>query len=314
MDARRAEAFALLKVGKHAEALPILEGILHDDLADAVVLETLGDVREKLGDTEGALSAYAGAVVHLRTKGATDRALSVLELMQVLAPTNPWTRAEAAGAFAERGDAVSTWREIGEAASVWIESGDIEKTLDLCQRHEDLLPSDLAGPLLVVERLTRARQRRAAARLAVSLGHALRQKKRIIPALELYGRAVALDARCREAHHARVGGLLALGQLDDAHAAALRAVDADGRDIVALTLLERVCAARGDDTGVAVARRRISEASALRDAPRTASGASVHEDAQDSDGSSADTREDTASGDAIVEVDSGADVRTDLDE
>ena len=308
MDPRHAEAFALLKSGRHAEARAILEAIVQDDLADAAVLETLGDVREKLGDGSGALSAYAGAVVHLRAREEHDRALSVLELMQVLQPDNPWVRAEAADIYALRGDGATCWRELAEACAGYIAAGEVERTLDLCQKYDELLPSDLTHALQIVEVLSRARQRKAAARLATSLGHALRKKKRVVPALELYARAVALDPQCREAHHARVGGLLALGQLDDAHAAALRAADADKKDVVALTLLERVCMARQDHDGVTNARARMDEASALARVPRTASGEAV-DDVEDK------TREDTASGEPIAEdVEPPTDVRTDLDD
>jgi tetratricopeptide (TPR) repeat protein len=310
VDPRHAEAFALLKSGRHEEARAILEAIVKDDLADAAVLETLGDVREKLGDGTGALSAYAGAVVHLRARYEHDRALSVLELMLVLQPDNAWARAESADIYALRGDGVGCWRELAEACAAYIAASEVERTLDLCQRYEDLLPSDLTTALLIVEHLSRARQRKAAARVCTSLGHALRKKKRVVPALELYARAVALDAHCREAHHARVGGLLALGQLDDAHAAAVRAVETDKKDVVAITLLERVCMARNDDAGVADARARMDEASALKDVPQTASGEAAAEEIELDD----KTREDTASGEPIADDDDEPDVRTDLDD
>jgi tetratricopeptide (TPR) repeat protein len=311
VDPRHAEAFGLLKQGRHEEAKAILEAIVRDDLADAAVLETLGDVREKLGDGSGALSAYAGAVVHLRARTEHDRALNVLELMLVLQPDNAWARAESADIYALRGDGVACWRELAEASAAYIAAGEVERTLDMCQRYDALLPSDLTHALLIVEHLSRARQRRAAARMCTALGHALRKKKRVVPALELYARAVALDPQCREAHHARVGGLLALGQLDDAHAAAVRAVDTDKRDVVAITLLERVCMARSDHAGVEEARARMEEASALRDAPRTSSGEAVADDVELDD----KTREDTASGEPIAdEVEAPADVRTDLDD
>jgi predicted Zn-dependent protease len=311
VDPRHAEAFGLLKSGKHDEARVILEAIVKDDLADAAVLETLGDVREKLGDGSGALSAYAGAVVHLRARDEHDRALGVLELMLVLQPDNPWARAESADIYADKGDGAACWRELAEACPGYIRAGEVERTLDLCQRYEDLLPSDLTHALLVIEQLSRARHRKPAARLCASFGHALRKKKRVVPALELYARAVSLDPMCREAHHARIGGLLALGQLDDAHAAALRAADTDKRDTVAITLLERVCMARGDDQGIAQARARMEEAASIQGVPRTASGEAVAED----DAVDEKTREDTASGEPILDdVEQSTDVRTDLDD
>ena len=87
VDPRHSEAFNLLKDGKHQEALPLLEAILKDDLADAAVLETLGDVREKLGDPHGALSAYAGAVVHLHsTHSVAVSCLDAIDPGDVLPP------------------------------------------------------------------------------------------------------------------------------------------------------------------------------------------------------------------------------------
>src|SRR5438270_7849430 len=102
--ARASEAFDLLKAGREKEARAILEAIVRDDVADAAVLETLGDIREKLGDKQGALDAYAGAVTHLRARGDGRRALGVLELMLLVDDKNVWARVESAEARWELSD------------------------------------------------------------------------------------------------------------------------------------------------------------------------------------------------------------------
>src|SRR5687768_727691 len=103
-DGRANEAFDLLKQGRHKEARAILEKIVQDDSADAAVLETLGDVREKLGDKAGAIDAYAGAVTHLRARGETKRALGVVELMLIVDETSVLARREAAEIRLDGGD------------------------------------------------------------------------------------------------------------------------------------------------------------------------------------------------------------------
>src|SRR6187551_3154171 len=85
---RAAEAFDLLKQGREKEARALLEKIVEDDLADAAVLETLGDVREKLGDKSGAIDAYAGAVMHLRARRSKRSSRTIW-------PTRPCSRPSA---------------------------------------------------------------------------------------------------------------------------------------------------------------------------------------------------------------------------
>src|SRR3990172_13161530 len=90
------EGFERLRQGRDAEARALLEKVVKDDNADAAVLETLGDVREKLGDKAGAIDAYLGAVTHLRVRGELQRALGVLELMLIVDENSIDARLEAA--------------------------------------------------------------------------------------------------------------------------------------------------------------------------------------------------------------------------
>jgi Flp pilus assembly protein TadD len=80
------QAFDLLREQRFAESRDVLEQLVRDELADAVVFETLGDVREKLGDADGAAEAWHMAVDLFLLKANNKRARGVLELLLILRP------------------------------------------------------------------------------------------------------------------------------------------------------------------------------------------------------------------------------------
>jgi predicted Zn-dependent protease len=79
-------AFEHLRSKRFVEARDALEQIVRDELADAVVWETLGDVREKLGDADGAVEAWRLAAAAWLARQQAKRAQSVLELLLILRP------------------------------------------------------------------------------------------------------------------------------------------------------------------------------------------------------------------------------------
>jgi tetratricopeptide (TPR) repeat protein len=138
------EAFELLRQGRDAEARALLEKVVQDDNADAAVLETLGDVREKLGDKAGAIDAYLGAVTHLRVRGELQRALGVLELMLIVDEDSIDARLEAAAIREEKGDAVGAWRELAAAANA---AGHATRTTDQEARKVEPAVLGMNGPV-----------------------------------------------------------------------------------------------------------------------------------------------------------------------
>ncbi|MBM4281138.1 MAG: hypothetical protein FJ137_10395 [Deltaproteobacteria bacterium] len=86
-------AFEHLRARRFFEAREALEQIVRDELADAVVWETLGDVREKLGDAEGAVEAWRLAADAWLARQQVHRARGVLELLLILRPEDDEARA-----------------------------------------------------------------------------------------------------------------------------------------------------------------------------------------------------------------------------
>jgi hypothetical protein len=84
--ARLNEAFAHLRDRRFDAARAVLEGLVRDELADAVVYETLGDVCDKLGDADGAVDAWRVAVSMWLARQQVKRARGVLELLLILRP------------------------------------------------------------------------------------------------------------------------------------------------------------------------------------------------------------------------------------
>lgn len=85
-QARVQRAFELLREKKFSESRDVLEQLVRDELGDAVVFETLGDVREKLGDADGAVEAWHMAVDLFLLKANKKRARGVLEMLLILRP------------------------------------------------------------------------------------------------------------------------------------------------------------------------------------------------------------------------------------
>jgi Flp pilus assembly protein TadD len=86
LQQRVRQAFDLLRDKRFTEAREILEQLVKDELGDAVVFETLGDVREKLGDEAGAAEAWHIAVDLFLLKANKKRAQGVLEMLLILRP------------------------------------------------------------------------------------------------------------------------------------------------------------------------------------------------------------------------------------
>ncbi len=94
---RLQQAFDLLRLQHTAEARDVLQSLVDDELADAVVWETLGDVRDKLGDSEGAVEAWKQAIDLYLARQMIKRAEGVLELLLILRPDDVDALATLAG-------------------------------------------------------------------------------------------------------------------------------------------------------------------------------------------------------------------------
>ena len=206
----------LLKVSKAAEAdikqyllvdaipshvrlatLAPLSNYGYPDNADAAVLETLGDVREKLGDMSGAIDAYLGAVTHLRVRGELHRALGVLELMLIVDEHNIDARCEAASIREERGDAAGAWRELAAAA---VAAGQPTETTDesVNKLEQVVLSMDAPVPsapaaLAIIDALA-VRDPAAAARIARALAGSLSSRRLPDEARAVEARAASLES------------------------------------------------------------------------------------------------------------------------
>lgn len=201
VNARANEAFDLLKQGKHKEARAILERIVHDDSADAAVLETLGDVREKLGDKQGAIDAYTGAVTHLRARGENKRALGVIELMLIVDETSVQARREAADIRRELGDEAGCWRDVGNAVDAALSLSDLPTALAIIDEHKDVVP-DHAAAAVVCRSLGTASVREAS-RIARELAEVLRARGKPEDARVLAALATELEPALKDVLHAR---------------------------------------------------------------------------------------------------------------
>jgi Flp pilus assembly protein TadD len=84
--ARLNEAFDHLRSKRFAEARATLEQLVNDELADAVVYETLGDVCDKLGDEVAAVDAWRLAASLWLSRQQVKRARGLLELLLILRP------------------------------------------------------------------------------------------------------------------------------------------------------------------------------------------------------------------------------------
>lgn len=262
-EARTQEAFALLKDGRHAEARMILEAIVAADDADAAVLETLGDVREKLGDASGAIDAYFSAVTHLRARGELKRSLGVLELMGLVNDRLAAVPREAAEVRRALGDVEGCWRDVMAAATLALAERDLETVELVCAEHADVLPG--AGPALEVVRRVEQQQPRAAVDLACMMARELVQRRRFDDALALFACALDADPKDRQALHGRAGALLETGRAAEAHVVVERALALEPDDLVGLCLLERAALALGDAHGASAARVRIEDAARGRE-------------------------------------------------
>jgi tetratricopeptide (TPR) repeat protein len=251
------EAFDLLKQGKDQEARDLLEEIVRRDEADAAVLETLGDVREKLGDKQGAVDAYAGAVTHLRARGELRRALGVVELMLLVDDQALPARRDGAEIRLELGDEEGCWREIAAACELLLAKRDVEAAVALCEEFSDALPQ--AAPALQVARWLEHVDTKACALLCAELGHALRRREKHDEALALYACALDLEPALQDVLHARASALIATGRFAEARVVVERALALNEGDLEALGLLERVAELLGDEMGVRAARERFDK-------------------------------------------------------
>ena len=254
---RANEAFDLLKQGKDEEARLILENIVRDDAADAAVLETLGDVREKLGDKTGAMDAYASALVHLRARAEHKKALSVIELMQLVDDRAVLPHTEAADIKRELGDEQGCWSEVAIACELALAQHDVELASGLVEEYEDLLAE--APPALHIARHLEHVHREACVRMCERLGHALMRRNKLDDALALFAYALDLEPRSRELLHARAQALLNAGRFIEARVVAERALALDGADLIALGLLESAARSAGDEAGARAARERFDK-------------------------------------------------------
>lgn len=195
--AQVAEAFELLRQGRDAEARALLERVVADDTADAAVLETLGDVREKLGDKAGAIDAYLGAVTHLRARGELQRALGVLELLLIVEEHHLDARLEAASLREERGDGVGAWRELGAAAVAAARPGgatdEAVKRLERAVLDMEVPVPGASVATAIIDALA-PRDAAAAARIARALASSLVARRLPDEARLVEARAAALES------------------------------------------------------------------------------------------------------------------------
>lgn len=200
-NAKANEAFDLLKQGKHKEARDILEKIVHEDTADAAVLETLGDVREKLGDKAGAMDAYGGAVTHLRARGEGKRALAIIELMLIVDESTVTARREAADIRRELGDVAACWRDVITTVEAALHKDDLAAALEVVEAHADVVPDQ--QPAVAVCRRLETASKREASRMARALAESLRVRGRVDDARVLSALATDIEPALKDVIHSR---------------------------------------------------------------------------------------------------------------
>jgi tetratricopeptide (TPR) repeat protein len=226
--------------GKYQSAIEEYRQVAEADPSDVTILNTLGDLYVKVGQTSEAIVSFLHIAEHYRISGFNLKAIAMLKKVSKVDAGNMEVSLKLAGLYAQQKLIVDARHQYLSVAEHYIREGQTQEALEIYQKIADLDPENTAVQLKLAEAYLRENLLEKAHDTFTLAANELRRQNKELEALPIYLRAIRANPRGQAALAAAVH--LYLDR--DAHHEAIELIEsllADRpNDVELLTLLARI--------------------------------------------------------------------------
>ncbi|HET7710863.1 MAG TPA: tetratricopeptide repeat protein, partial [Thermoanaerobaculia bacterium] len=241
-----ASAEKLVAKGKIEPAIKEYERLLEDNPNDVNTLNRIGDLWVRINRSEEAVKVFGKIADHYSKDGFFLKAIAIYKKINKLDPSKLDVYAKLADLYAKQGLAMEAKSQYQVLADYYIKHGDPGNALVIYRKISELDPNSINVHVKLADLYSQNNQTADALKEYDRVGRMLLKRGMLDEAVQVFRKALKIDARNVELVESLVGSLLEAKDFDNAQQIVELALDANRENPRLIATWARILTAKGD--------------------------------------------------------------------
>ena len=263
-----ANAEKLVAKGKIEPAIKEYEHLLDDNPNDVYTLNRIGDLWVRINRTDEAVKTFGKIADHYSRDGFFLKAIAIYKKINKLDPSKLDVYAKLADLYAKQGLAMEAKSQYQVLADYYLKHGDPRNALTIYRKIAELDPNAIQVHVKLADLYSQNNQTAEALKEYDRVGRALLKRGMLDEAVQVFKKALKIDAKNTELVESLVAALLEAKDLNNAQAIVETALAANANNPRLLASWARILVAKGDVASAKSGLERAIAANPNEIAPR----------------------------------------------
>ncbi len=265
-----ANAEKLVAKGKIEPAIKEYEHLLDDNPNDVNTLNRIGDLWVRINRTDEAVKTFGKIADHYSKDGFFLKAIAIYKKINKLDPSKLEVYAKLADLYAKQGLAMEAKSQYQVLADYYLKHGDPGNALTIYRKIAELDPNAIQVHVKLADLYVQNNQTGEALKEYDRVGRALLKRGMLDEAVQVFKKALKIDAKNVELVESLVAALLDAKDLNNAQAIVETALASNQNNPRLLAAWSRILVAKGDVSSAKSGLERAIAADPSEPAPREA--------------------------------------------
>src|SRR5579859_5153410 len=241
-----ANAEKLVAKGKIEPAIKEYERLLEDNPNDVNTLNRIGDLWVRINNNSEAVKVFSKIADHYSRDGFFLKAIAIYKKINKLDPSKLDVYAKLADLYAKQGLAMEAKSQYQVLADYYLKHGDPGNALTIYRKIAELDPNAIQVHVKLADLYSQNNQTGEALKEYDRVGRALLKRGMLDEAVQVFKKALKIDAKNTELVESLVAALLEAKDLNNAQAIVETALAANANNPRLLASWARILVAKGD--------------------------------------------------------------------